>query len=231
MVRRIGFLTIGQSPRVDVVPEIMEILGEGFIVVEAGALDDLSYEEILELSPKSGETVYVSRLRNGVEVKISKERLLPLIQRKISFLEDSGVEVIGLLCSGTFPSFRVNVPLVKPEPILRGMVEASISSSQVLGVIMPSPLQIGFGFEKWSGVECSDIVVESVSPYISLDERSRFLREIALSFRGRGVDLVVLDCIGFSVKDLMVFKSAYNIPVLLPRIVLAYALKSLLYER
>jgi len=231
MVRRIGFLTIGQSPRVDVVPEIMSILGEGFEVIEAGALDDLSFDEILNLAPRSGETVYVSRLRSGVEVKISKERLMPLLQDKITFLEGMGVDVIGLLCSGVFPSFEVKVPLIKPEPVLRGVVEASLSSNQILGVVMPSPLQVDFGFEKWSKVGCRDIVVESVSPYISFEERSRLLKGIASSFRERNVSLVVLDCIGFSIRDLMVFKSVYNIPVLLPRVVLAYAIKSLLYER
>lgn len=231
MAGRIGFLTIGQSPRVDVVPEIMSILGGNFEVVEAGALDDFSQDEIMELSPRCGETVYVSRLRSGEEVRISKERLIPLLEEKIRFLEDRGVKVIGLLCSGVFPSFKVRVPLVKPEPVLRGMVEASLSSSQILGVVMPSPLQVGFGFEKWSGVKCMEIVVDSVSPYIPIDVRKDSLRKIALNFKRKNVHLVVLDCIGFSIGDLMLFKSVYNVPVLLPRIVLAYAIKSLLYER
>lgn len=227
MVWRVGMLTIGQSPRVDVVPEIMAILGRDFQVVEAGALDDLTAEEIGDLAPKAGETVYVSRLRDGREVRISKDRLIPLLQGKIGFLEDLGVNAIGLLCSGTFPPFKVKVPLVRPEPILRGLVESSISADQVLGVIMPSSLQVKMGYAKWSRVKCGKIVVESVSPYISESERFSVLEEIALKFKGENVSLVVMDCIGFSMRDAAFLKSKYWVPTLIPRVALALGIKAL----
>ncbi|RLE51956.1 MAG: hypothetical protein DRJ26_00650 [Candidatus Methanomethylicota archaeon] len=228
MVYRIGMLTIGQSPRTDVVPEISSVLGEEFEVVEAGALDDLSDEEIAAISPRQGETVYVSRLRDGREVKISKEKLIPLLENKIKFLESLGVDAIGLLCSGTFPPFKVKVPLVRPEPILRGLVEASISANQVLGVIMPSSLQISMGYEKWSSVLCEKIVVESVSPYISEEKRFKILSGIASKFRRENVKLVVMDCIGFSMRDAAFFKSKYSVPTLIPRVLLALGIKALL---
>ena len=43
MMRRkiIGAVTIGQAPRVDIMPELMEILGPGIEIKEAGALDGL----------------------------------------------------------------------------------------------------------------------------------------------------------------------------------------------
>ena len=44
----IGALTIGQSPRTDVIPEIQEFLG-GAEILQAGALDGLSRAEIDEL--------------------------------------------------------------------------------------------------------------------------------------------------------------------------------------
>ena len=52
--KTIGMITIGQSPRVDVVPEIREILGDGIEVLEAGALDGLSLEEVKGFSPRKG---------------------------------------------------------------------------------------------------------------------------------------------------------------------------------
>ena len=42
MKHTIGTVTIGQSPRIDVVPEIAAILGDNIIINEAGALDGLS---------------------------------------------------------------------------------------------------------------------------------------------------------------------------------------------
>ena len=38
----LGAVTIGQSPRVDLVPELMEMLGGNVTIKEAGALDDLT---------------------------------------------------------------------------------------------------------------------------------------------------------------------------------------------
>lgn len=40
----IGAVTIGQAPRVDIIPELATILGLGVQVREAGALDGLSKE-------------------------------------------------------------------------------------------------------------------------------------------------------------------------------------------
>ena len=43
-MKRIGAITIGQSPRVDVVPEMQQILGPDVEIVQAGVLDGLSPE-------------------------------------------------------------------------------------------------------------------------------------------------------------------------------------------
>ena len=56
---KIGAVTIGQSPRSDVIADIRPILGSEVDVVEAGALDGLTKEEIAKLVPKRG------RLRFG----------------------------------------------------------------------------------------------------------------------------------------------------------------------
>ena len=41
MRRRLGIVTIGQTPRTDVIPEMAEVLGPGVEIVERGALDGL----------------------------------------------------------------------------------------------------------------------------------------------------------------------------------------------
>jgi protein AroM len=43
MNKKIGIITIGQSPRTDVVPEMSALFGEGVEVLECGALDGLSF--------------------------------------------------------------------------------------------------------------------------------------------------------------------------------------------
>lgn len=60
---KIGAVTIGQSPRVDVTPDIMPIFGEQVELIQAGALDGLSREEIERMAPKEDD------LCSGVEVE------------------------------------------------------------------------------------------------------------------------------------------------------------------
>ena len=52
MKKKIGAITIGQSPRIDVIPEMQEILGENVIILEAGALDGLTKKDIEKFCAK-----------------------------------------------------------------------------------------------------------------------------------------------------------------------------------
>ena len=49
---KVGLITVGQSPRSDVVPDMAAILGGDVEILEAGALDGLSREQIAPLAPR-----------------------------------------------------------------------------------------------------------------------------------------------------------------------------------
>lgn len=218
-MRRIGLITIGQSPRVDVVPDIRGVLGDaGVELIECGALDELGREEIEALAPEEGEYVLVTRLRNGSEVKVAREKILPLMQGCINMLEPL-VDVLGLLCTGEFPELRSRKLLVEPSELLLKVVE-SLKVGK-LGVVVPDPAQVDLTKRKWRHT-ASDISVLSVSPYTgTLDE----LRNASEELRDR--DLIVLDCIGFSAEAKRVVATASGKPVLIPRTLLARVLREL----
>ena len=74
-MQTLHLLTIGQSPRPDVVPEILGMLGNSTAdieAVEAGALDGLSREEVRAGAPRDREMPLVSRLRSGKKVVIGR---------------------------------------------------------------------------------------------------------------------------------------------------------------
>ncbi|CAN0465784.1 unnamed protein product, partial [Discosporangium mesarthrocarpum] len=54
-LQRLTFITAGQSPRQDMIDEILSYLPEDIEVVEVGALDDLTPAEIMELEPHPDE--------------------------------------------------------------------------------------------------------------------------------------------------------------------------------
>ncbi|MEO3993000.1 MAG: AroM family protein [Desulfurococcaceae archaeon TW002] len=219
-MRKVGLITIGQSPRVDVVPEIRMVLeGADVEIVECGALDKLSREEIEALTPREGEYVLVTRLRDGAEVKVARERILPLMQKCINSLEPS-VDVLGLLCTGEFPELKSRKLLIEPSDLLLKVVE-SLKVGK-LGVVVPDPAQLGLTRRKWSKIS-SDIKILSVSPYTgtlnSLAEASKELSDR---------DLIVLDCIGFSIEAKRVVATASGKPVLIPRTLLGRVLRELI---
>ena len=117
---KIGAVTIGQSPRSDVIADIRPILGSEVDVVEAGALDGLTKEEIAKLFPKEGDYVLVTRLRDGTSVKVAERYITPLLQDKISNLFESGIPVVLLLCTGNFPNFPQGVAHKTTKDIIRG---------------------------------------------------------------------------------------------------------------
>ena len=102
-MRTVHFLTIGQSPRPDVVPEILEMLGDaaaGIAPVEAGALDGLSREKVRAGAPRDGEMPLVSRLRTGEEVVIGED----FVEERMAALltQISPGDVAAILCTGPF---------------------------------------------------------------------------------------------------------------------------------
>jgi len=78
---RIALITIGQSPREDVMGELRRYL-EGVEYLELGLLDGLSGEEISSLKAEGSEIEYVTRLRSGEEVRVSRRKLEPLLEEK-----------------------------------------------------------------------------------------------------------------------------------------------------
>ena len=112
----VGLVTIGQSPRPDVVPDMAEITGPGVDIREAGALDGLGRAEIDALAPREGDEVLVTRLADGARVFLGRQRIEGLLEQRIAALETAGATLTALMCTGNFPKLRATRPLVQPRP-------------------------------------------------------------------------------------------------------------------
>lgn len=92
----VGTVTIGQTPRTDVIPELSAILGD-VTIREAGALDGLSRAEIAGLAPQRGDYVLVTRLADGSSVQVAERHITPRVAAKIKEHFDAGVPLVLLL--------------------------------------------------------------------------------------------------------------------------------------
>lgn len=53
-MKKIGAITVGQTPRTDLIPEMEPILGESIEIIQMGGLDGLTKEEIAAFRPLPG---------------------------------------------------------------------------------------------------------------------------------------------------------------------------------
>ncbi|MFX0044739.1 MAG: AroM family protein [Candidatus Hermodarchaeota archaeon] len=219
----VGMVTIGQSPRTDVTSDVAEILGPSIKITECGALDSLTDEEIAELKPGFDDEILVSRLRDGTEVQLGHTQIVELTQRCIDGIEGR-VDVVVLLCTGEFPELTSRRLIMKPSSIVSHLV-GSLLSQGSLGVLVPSSDQLETTKSKWVRDGLS-VIVESLSPYQEIDEAH--VRRVAQKLKESGVDLVVLDCIGYTTELSEHFKTITGVPTLLPRTLVARMVREIL---
>jgi protein AroM len=219
---KVGTLTIGQSPRIDIIPEIRDVLGPSVEIVEKGALDGLNLEQVKKFYPQPTDYILVTRMKDGTEVKVAERYIIKMVNRCISDFQQEEVEIIILLCTGEFPEIESKKIVLRPDRVLLNTVQGILDRGR-LGVLVPSPDQIPAVEKRW-GKTRLDIIAEAVSPYTGTYKE---LREKADKMKTADVDLVVLDCLGYSKKTKAIFREKTGRPVLLPRTVIGRIAKEL----
>lgn len=210
---RLGIVTIGQSPRVDMVPEMTAWLPP-VELVERGALDGLTRAEIAVLAPgeQSGE-VLTTRLDDGSSVDLDHDLIVARVQDAIEWLEATGVDATLVVCTGHFPPLRHARPLLLAERLLVAGVRGLTGSGR-LGVVCPLPEQEEMSRAKWPGA-----LVAAATPYREGAERT--VAEAARRLVGAGAEWIVFDCMGYTDAMRRAAAAAAGVPVLLARSVVA----------
>ena len=215
-MRRVHFLTIGQSPRPDAVPEILGFLGTaaaGIRAVEAGALDGLSRREVRAGAPRRGEMPLVSRLANGAEVVLGErfveERMAALVERV------PNREPAAILCTGRFAGIPDRPGLAKAGPAFDAALRAACATGATVGMLIPEARQEEDARRRVpEGARC---VVAVASPYSGTGAAQ------GLAERFREADLIGLNCLGYTGALAREVEAAAGKPVVLARRALADA--------
>ena len=223
MAARMGVVTIGQSPRLDVIPEIEKLVSKDIEIVEKGALDGLILEEVKKLSPKGDDEVLITRMRDGTEVTVGRSSILPRLQEKISELDDEEVELITLLCAGEFSGIRSGRPLLLPDKLLSGVLSSLVIKGK-LGLMVPSQRQARYLTKAFQALSF-EVIVFGVSPY---KDDIGAIAEAASQLKEAGTDLIVMDCFGYNLEMKDRVREVTGKPVILVRSLLAGVLRELI---
>lgn len=225
----LGLVTVGQSPRVDVTGELAPLL-EGVDVVEHGALDDAREDDLGRLASQASAAmqshdggavkVLATRLRDGGTITYLEEEALPRTRAAIERAVADGATSVLLACTGHFPPFGVDVPVVLPEAVLQATAAAIYRGGPVL-VFTPDPAQIEVQRRRWHAVLGPNVPlsVEAENPYLPRPRR-RFAAR-ATQVGALRPHLVVFDCIGYdhAMADAATSELPASTPVLVARTV------------
>lgn len=200
----ICFITIGETPRDDVIPELLNLMGK----------PDLPYREIGLIDgvnpsiykPLNDDDVLVSRKRDGSVAYISHRWVV----EELSQIKCEGLCV--LLCTGEFESER----FILPYKVIDSFFSAMPKLDRVT-VVVPELQQCASAVKRWSKVGSRTNCV-AFSPYRSSELNVDLSQE----------QLVYLDCMGFGLKHEEFFRTKTSGIVLSARRILANYLRNFL---
>jgi protein AroM len=202
----IGALTIGQSPRPDLVAPLRQVLPNGCEVREAGALDALSKVDI----PLTTRGAYplTTQLQDGSLVMVEESFLLPRLQHALTQLEAAGVVATILLCAGTFAGLQATRPFVKPFSITRQVLQTLGLKS--LGLIAPIPQQAAPIRQRWQAAGFVPSVWTA-----DLDQQDKsFQEQLTTQIAAHSLECIVLDYVGHPAARVRQLQEASPLPVI-----------------
>ena len=229
MKKIIGMLSLGQTPRVDLIPSIQKILGDEYEIMEAGVLDGLTLEDVNRIDIRPDDYILVTRMRDGTEVKVTKRFVIPFIQEKIYDLEKRMFKKVGsqfplltvIMCTGAFPHFESKGLVITPQEILKGVLNGSLKKGR-LGVVYPTKEQMS-GAQVNFGSNDVETYADTISPYQESEELEALVERLS----AQNLDLILLNCFGFSFDLKKFIKERTGVPTILSNAVIARVMKEL----
>lgn len=193
---RIAAVTIGQTPRQDLLEALAARAGDGPDIVEYGALDGLTAERL----PSAERPAYPlsTRMRDGMRVTLDEAALAPLVQQAIDRAEGAGADVTLLLCAGGFLDTTARGTLVRP-------FDAAVERLREIGalrivVVVPFAGQVVPSRAKWQDAGFDVAVVVADPATLDASEAVR--------------DAIVLDYVGHPARDLAALRARTGVPVI-----------------
>ncbi len=202
----VGAVTMGQTPRDDIVPELAAALGEDCQIEQVGVLDGLSAAEIESQGHRRGRGRIVTRLRNGEEIRVKSSFLVRRFRECVEDL-DGRVAMILVLCTGDLPQLKTRVPILYPGRLLQSFTQSLVVDR--LGVVTPTPGQVRAQRRRWRSSARWAFVVPA-SPYGPPED----FEKAAEQLRHHRVELVAMDCIGYTHSMQQRFRDSLGVPVL-----------------
>jgi protein AroM len=187
---KLGILVLGQTPRLDIEKLFTAYLPGTELIVQ-GALDGLATGAIDNMARQGGDYPLLVILADRTTREISMGLLVPRLSAAARQFEACGVSAAVLFCAGDFPDLDCRLPVIYPGRIVPAMV-GGISHTRRVGIITPNPGQLEPARRHWEDKNFTvTVVVASPKDPGALEKAAALLQD-------PGLEMVVLDCMGFA---------------------------------
>lgn len=187
---------------------------------EFGVLDGLDDRTIAALAPVADEPRLVSRRRDGRQVVMRHAAVEPRLAALLADIDNRGLDLIVLLCTGRFPAWRLRTPFIEPQHVVDRFAEGLATGAPSIGVMLPDPEQV----HTFGPVGTRPTRFAAASPY--RPEPDAALRAAGRALADTG--LIVMHCIGYTEPMRRIVAQESGRPVLLARRLVATAIDLLL---
>ncbi|PIE32894.1 hypothetical protein CSA56_13945 [candidate division KSB3 bacterium] len=213
---RIGMISIGQSPRPDIISIFEECWDHQAELIEIGALDNVSHDNVKGMAPNEGDDVLVVKMTDGQQHIVGRRYLLPRIQAAANIVASQDITAAILLCTGDFRSFRCPVPFIIPQKIVDNTVASLANAGQMVGVMIPTGVQQK---QMRRNLACNGIVpvFASASPHSKEDD----IAHAAQQFTHYDLNFIVMHCFGYTREMRETVREITGKPVLLSNMLVA----------
>ena len=219
--KKVMFVSVGQSPRSDLIGDILANLDMPIEALELGALDGLSAREIDNLRVRPGETSIVTRLADNSEIVVSKARIGERMAQLVAAFRPNEFDLVVILSTGLFRDFDSTCLTVNAQRALESAVFSLAAQGSSVGLIQPLERQI------------NELDIPALQPYRitashALDNDKQSLARALFDLAD--CEIIVLNSVSFSEADREMAAKVTGKPVVLARRIIASAVRLLLYQ-
>lgn len=219
VAQRVAFVTIGQSPRDDVVPDILRSLDGPIESLEYGILDEVSRDGLFEASPGPNDPALLTRLRDGSDVVLSMDWTSQRVREVYRDVAVREIDLVVLMSTILGDTVAPAGATVYCDRVIDRAVAGFAQAGQKVGIVLSlggqeDHIAHGNGGFDW-------VLVAIARP------GDRKALSTALKILG-GCDIIMLHSVSYSEADREVAKQISGKPVVLARHLVINAIRGAL---
>lgn len=219
--KKVMFVSVGQTPRADLIDEMLANLDMPIDAIELGALDGLSRSEIDAFRLREGESSIVTRLADNSEIVVSKQRIGERMAQLVAGFKPHQFDLVVILSTGLFREFQSTCPTVNAQRALESAVISLAAQDTSVGLIQPLEQQI------------EELDIPALQPYritashAADGDRQSLARAL---FDLAECEMIVLNSVSYSETDREMAAKVTGKPVILARRIISSAIRLLLHR-